>query len=200
VGQKRLEKAITQFTTNNNNEVSVIWKPYQIDPRTKMEGETMEGYCKRRWGGSGWTHDLKSEGRKDGATFSDWKYWPNTLKGHQLVHYLHEKYSIDTNTINAELFKAMYEQGKNISLVSTLLDIASDEFNVPQQDKETLANYLENDLGADTVRAEIRSSQHKYDISGVPFFVISNNESRPYGLSGAQSSSSFLNVFQKLSS
>jgi len=169
-----------------------------------MEGETMEGYCKRRWGGSGWTNHLKSEGKKDGANFSNWKWWPNTIKGHQLIHYLQKKYNVDTNFANAVLFNAMYEQGKNIALSSTLVDIAIQELNVPEDDKGALKDYLDNDLGADDVRREISSSRRKYDISGVPFFIVSNNndssDARPYGLSGAQSSSTFLKVFQQLTS
>ncbi len=39
----------------------------------------------RRWGGDGWCHDLRRSGRPDGATFSDWKWWPASAKGHQLL-------------------------------------------------------------------------------------------------------------------
>lgn len=161
----------------------------------------MEGYCQRRWGGSGWTHHLKSEGKKDGAMFSNWKWWPNTLKGHQLIHFLNENYNIDTNLANAILFNAMYEQGKNIASSETLVDIAIQELNAPLKDKDMLKHFLDNDLGADNVQRDIGSSREEYDISGVPFFIISNNEdssSRPYGLSGAQSSSTFLNIFKQL--
>lgn len=179
-------------------EVKVTWKPYQIDPSTKEDGEPMEAYCRRRWGGSGWTHHLKSEGRKDGAKFNNWKWWPNTMKGHQLVHFASENCGVDTNQANAVLFRAMYEEGKNIALVSTLVDIGVQELNVPNRDQ--LKHYLENDLGADDVSRQISSSQRRYSISGVPFFVISSKETRqqPYGLSGAQSSSTFLNVFEQI--
>lgn len=161
----------------------------------------MEAYCRRRWGGSGWTHHLISEGRKDGARFNDWKWWPNTLKGHQLVHFASENGGVDTNTANAVLFRAMYEEGKNIALVSTLIDIGVQELNLADK-KDQLKHYLENDLGAENVQRQISSSQRKYSISGVPFFIIYNKETRkqPYGLSGAQSPSAFLNVFEQIAS
>ena len=61
-------KAISRF---GQDKVAVEWKPYIIDPGTNVDGETVESYCKRRWGGSGWTKSLKVEGRKDGANFAN---------------------------------------------------------------------------------------------------------------------------------
>lgn len=60
--------------------VQVEWKPFQIDPGTATQGEEFETYCRRRWGSSGWTNHLRQQGKKDGALFADWKWWPNTLK------------------------------------------------------------------------------------------------------------------------
>lgn len=39
----------------------------------------------RRWGGDGWCAGLRRSGKPDGAAFSDWRWWPNSLKGHQLI-------------------------------------------------------------------------------------------------------------------
>ena len=65
--------------------------PYQIDPGTNPGGEEFEAYNRRRWGGSGWTRRLIEEGRRDGANFADWRWWPSTLKAHQLVRYAEER-------------------------------------------------------------------------------------------------------------
>ena len=46
-----------------------------IDPATNKDGETVEAYCRRRWGGSGWTRSMISSGKKDGATFSNWEWY-----------------------------------------------------------------------------------------------------------------------------
>lgn len=37
-------------------------------------------YNRRRWGSDGWTQGLRASGRKSGAMFRDWRWWPNTLK------------------------------------------------------------------------------------------------------------------------
>jgi predicted DsbA family dithiol-disulfide isomerase len=84
--------------------VQLEWKPFQIDPGTAVHGESFDAYCERRWGGSGWTNRLRQEGSKDGATFSNWKWWPNTLKAHQLVHFA-QQHGVDTHTSNAAIFK-----------------------------------------------------------------------------------------------
>lgn len=206
MGQKRLESAIQTFQSqdnnNNNNNINVVWKPYMIDPGTKATGEDFQSYNRRRWGSSGWTHHLKSEGRKDGfgATFSDWKWWPNTLKAHCLVQFAQEKYNVDTSKSNSALFHALYEQGKNISLIDTLVQIGVRDLGLP--DEGELREYLEGESGDTKVKHEIQEGQSMYRISGVPYFVIgkdSDDTGRPYGFSGAQSQDAFLNVFEELS-
>lgn len=196
MGQKRLEKAITQFRSNNGS-VDVTWKPYMIDPATQVGGETFESYCRRRWGGSGWTNHLRSEGRKDGAKFQDWRWWPNTLKAHQLVKFAEERYGVNTSRSNKAIFNALYEEGKNVSLTDVLVQIGSDELGLPSDE---LRRYLENNEGADAVKEEIRRGRRMYKISGVPFFVVGaeGNGKPPYGFSGAQASETFLEVFEEL--
>jgi predicted DsbA family dithiol-disulfide isomerase len=171
-----------------------------IDPGTHPNGETMEEYCKRRWGGSGWTNHLKSEGRKDGANFSNWKWWPNTSKAHQLVEYCAANNVCSTDRINELLFQAEYERGKNLSLVSDLVDVAKDAGVANLDDVRT---YLEQDNGKDIVKQQIAQGRQRYGISGVPFFIVSsakdsNKQRRPYGFSGAQSSDTFVELFEEL--
>jgi len=191
VGQKRLTKALERYPSS-----VVTWKPFQIDPNTALQGESMEGYCRRRWGGSGWTVHLKQEGAKDGATFSNWSWWPNTLKGHRFVAFAETK-GVDSDTANKVIFDALYERGENISLVPTLARIGE---NLGLNGEE-LRKYLESDAGEDEVLREMERGRRKYGISGVPFFVISKegHGGRPYGLSGAQTPRAFIQVFEELS-
>ena len=96
-----------------------------IDPGTNPKGETVEAYCHRRWDGSGWTQSMISDGKKDGANFGNWKWWPHTLKAHQLVQYCANQ-NISTDKVNQLLFQAEYENGENISNVDTLVAIGTD--------------------------------------------------------------------------
>lgn len=47
--------------------------PFIIDLGTQPGGEEYYAYNVRRWGGDGWTQDLRRSGKPDGATFSNWK-------------------------------------------------------------------------------------------------------------------------------
>jgi predicted DsbA family dithiol-disulfide isomerase len=198
----------------------VEWRPFQIDTGTNINGERVQDYCNRRWGGSGWTNHLKSEGRKDGATFNDWQWWPATSKAHQLVKFCSSSSSSSSTTssaqspycssdhINALLFEAEYERGENISLVDVLVEIGR-RAGVPGTKVDELRQYLLNNKGKDNVDSEIQDGRRKYGISGVPFFIVSSQDNddtttkrrrRPYGFAGAQSTETFLDIFEELSS
>lgn len=179
------------------------WKPFQIDPGTAQKGETVEDYCRRRWGGAGWTHHLKSEGRKDGANFGDWKWWPNTSKAHQLIQFCESNGIASTDRVNALLFQAEYEKGENISLVDVLVRIGeeanSENTGSANSDViEDLERYLANDEGRTQVEQDILNGRRRYGISGVPYFIVSAERKRPYGFSGAQSSETFVELFEEL--
>ena len=195
MGQQRLHQAIQTF---GPDKVVVEWKPFVIDAGTDPQRETVEAYCQRRWGGSGWTHHLKSEGRKDGAQFQHWKIWPNTWKAHQLIQYCHERGISTSDRINQVLFRAEYEQGLNLSLVDTLVQLASTELGMANT--EELQEYLMRDQGKNVVQAEIRSMSSQYGIRGVPYFIVRGQDpsQRPYGFSGAQSSRTLVELFQEL--
>lgn len=176
----------------------IEWMPYQIDPGTKIDGEEFEAYNRRRWGSSGWTGRLKTMGRQNGAMFSDWKWWPNTLRCHQLVA-LAKNHGVSTHDSNAAIFKAMYENGQNVSLSNVLAEIAVEDLKLPLS-HEDVKSYLDNNEGSSDIQRDIAEGRQKFDISGVPFFVIGRNDSSrpPYGMSGAQDPSTLRRVFENL--
>jgi predicted DsbA family dithiol-disulfide isomerase len=178
-----------------------------IDPGTDPNGEEFEAYNRRRCGSSGWTHHLKQEGRKDGARFDQWKWWPNTKKAHQFIEYFskHHHTIVDTDRLNQILFQRLYEQGANISLVETLVDIAVQELNdvvTAPDDIRQVRDYLEEDRGWYTVQNAIQFERKQYNIRGVPYFVIEtttiNDDGLRYAFSGAQSVRTFVEIFREL--
>ena len=80
-------------------------------------------YNKRMWGGDGWTEELKEKGRKYGLTFSNWRFWPNTLLAHSLVHAAKVQQKSAFEVLEA-LFVLSYEKGGNVSDVATLEQVA----------------------------------------------------------------------------
>lgn len=177
-----------------------------IDPGTNISGEEFESYNRRRWGSSGWTNHLKSEGRNDGhgANFANWRWWPHTMKAHCLVKFMsNERYNVPTAMSNAAIFQALYEEGKNVSLVDALVEVAVGQLGLPESDEQELRQYLETGAGENDVKNEIKRGRNMYRIKGVPFFIIEEDggdgDERPYGLSGAQSANTFLGIFEELS-
>lgn len=168
-----------------------------IDPGTAVNGEEFEAYNQRRWGSSGWTLQLREQGSKDGATFQNWKWWPNTLKAHQLVQFA-SNHGVDTSTSNSALFNALYEEGENVSLTDTLVKVGVEKLGLPRTE---LSDYLVKDEGAQTVQRDIQRCKQNYQISSVPFFIVRNPKSKdpPYGFSGAQSTRKFVEIFEELS-
>ncbi len=120
------------------------------------------------------------------------------MKAHCLVKFANEKHDVETSKSNSVLFNALYEEGKNISLTDVLVQVGKDDLDLPESE---LQSYLESGEGVSEVKKEIKKGQREYKISGVPFFVISKDGSNdpPYGLSGAQKSQTFVNVFEDLS-
>jgi len=189
-------KAINEFP-GGPEIFSVKWKPYMIDPGTAQGGEDFDAYCRRRWGGSGWTENLRANGRSDGATFSDWRHWPNTLNAHKLVSYVDSAHDIDTDTSNAALFEALYERGRNISTVDEVVRVGVEDLGI--SDGDALRSYLNSDESGEEVHNEIEDGRRKYRIEGVPFFVIGGpGRDKPYSLSGAQSIRAFHEIFDEI--
>ena len=174
-----------------------------IDPGTDPNGEDMEAYCRRRWGGSGWTRSMISQGRREGgARFGNWKWWPHTLKAHQLVHYCSSsgRNICTSDRVNQVLFQFEYERGENISNVDTLVAVGQELGIREEAAVEDLRQYLSNDMGKDDVKREIAVGRQRYDISGVPFFIVGSNQNngrRPQAFSGAQGSETFLELFEE---
>jgi len=125
--------------------------------------------------------------------------WPNTFKAHQLIQYCRDKSVVSTDKANQLLFQAEYEQGKNLSDVQTLLDVARD-LGVDENDMEDLRTYLTMDHGKPQVISEIQQGRSAYGIRGVPFFVVRPDDSsqRPVVFSGAQSPETLVEVFQQV--
>lgn len=179
-----------------------------IDPNTKIDGEEFEAYNVRRWGSSGWTHGLKRSGRKVGANFNNWVTWPNTFRAHQLIAYVtnpNREAAVvpSTSECNTAIFDAMYERGENVSLVETLVRIGRERLGVTEEEVPGLRKHLEKNEGKREVVRDIQAGRRRYDISGVPFFVVgaTDGESsvgRPYGFSGAQDPDTFQEIFEEL--
>jgi predicted DsbA family dithiol-disulfide isomerase len=106
------------------------------------------------------------------------------LQAHRLV-FKAKTLGLD-NEIHDILFRMMYEEGYNISLLEPLIR-AGQELGIP--DVET---FLKSDEFRDEVLQEDCDSKQKMRISGVPHFIVDHKIS----IGGSQSPSVFLRVFR----
>lgn len=195
VGKRQLDIAIQRFTTENPNaSITVHWHPYIIDKNTADHGEEYMAYNERRWGGDGWTYSLRNAGSRIGLEFKNWKTWPNTVHGHRLVHIAgQQKGPKGQNMAEDVLFRMIYEDGKNISDMNTLIE-AAHELEV-----ENAEGYLNSNQDVDVIMAEDAHAKSKLNISGVPYFIVQTKQGKR-SLSGAQSADNFLKAFNMLKS
>ncbi|ORX87092.1 thioredoxin-like protein [Basidiobolus meristosporus CBS 931.73] len=128
---------------------------------------------------------LRQVGEGEGINFVQDGTLGNTLDSHRLIYFAQAR-GKQNDAVEA-IFKAYFEQGKNLADPTILVGIAG-EIGL---DKEEFQRYLLSGDGDDEVRSEIQ--EHRKYINGVPYFTI-NQE---YRLSGAQDSSEFLSAFKK---
>ena len=148
--------------------------------------------CFLRWGSDGWTRSLRKAGKQDGLEFKNWKTWPNSLHGHRLIHLAGTQKGPEGQAKAKDLlFRMIYEDGKNVSDVDTLIEAAK------ELGLEGGEDYLKSHRDVDLVLSEDSHAKSHMKISGVPYFVITSDDKhkKTVSLSGAQDTERFLAAF-----
>lgn len=186
IGKKHFEKALENLPFKD--EVEVEWKSYQLDPdlNETSGSKTVNQYLSERKGMpvaqvEQMQQRVKEMGRLAGIDFQQEKaIVANTFRAHKLIHFAARSHK--ATEAEELLFRAHFIDGKNISDVDTLVNIAEE-------------------LGLDTDQAQYVLTSDSYDyevkqdilearnigVSGVPFFVLDGK----YAVSGAQPSDLF---------
>ena len=166
IGKAILKQAINIFNKRHQDvKVDIIFHSYMISHQANEGGEDFMEYNKRTWNGDQqWIQELKEKGKKYGCNFSNWIYWPNSHLCHKLIS--ESKKVGKCNEIVEELFISEYEHGKNISIESTLNNIAK-QYGINNWNTEENFKIAKND---DQI------GKKKYGIKSVPFFLFPNDE------------------------
>jgi len=181
LGKARLELAIAEVQDEVG--VDVNWRPYQLNPDIPPEGVDHHKYLAEKLGGAEavrQAHDRLREFGKEvgiGFDFEAARIGPNTLDAHRLILWATTEGREIQDKVVSALFKANFEQGRNIGDRAVLLDIAEQS----GLDRKVIASLLASDADADTVLTEIEAAR-KMGVSGVPFFIFDGQ----YAVSGAQ--------------
>lgn len=172
IGKRRLEKALQSLA--GEVEVRLEWLPFQLNPDMPEGGIARADYRRAKFGSVEKGRMLDARVAQEGAgegiafAFDRMERTPNTVAAHQLID-LAQKQGKGNAVVDA-LFRAYFEEAKDIGDEAVLKEIAKSAGVTGRADEKILAEVKEKE---ERVR--------DLGISGVPTFIF-NRES---GLSGA---------------
>ena len=182
LGKARLDQAIANVA--GDVLVTVNWRPYQLNPDLPPEGVDHKAHLAAKLGGQAAVERahqmLAGLGHEDGIAFDfdAVKISPNTLDAHRLLRWALTEGPETQGEVASLLFKANFEEGRNVGDHAVLLDIAEEA----GLDRSVVAALLASDADKDAVSGEIETAR-EMGVTGVPCFVIDGK----YAVMGAQS-------------
>lgn len=191
IGKSKFEMALQEFA--HRAKVEIEWHSFELDPRTKTQGETnVYDYLAERKGQSReWSvqaHEQVTQAALEvGLVYNfDRAIVANTFDAHRLIQLANYKGVGDV--AEERLFKAYFTEGKNIGDHATLISLGVEIGLKEAEVKEMFSgNAMEEEVRNDEANAQLLG------IRAVPFFVINHK----YGISGAQAPDMFLRSLEK---
>ena len=191
IGKRKFEKALEKFP--HKDDVKVAWHSFQLDPNltTNTDVNVIDYIAEVKGISQGQAKEMHRHvtqvAKEAGLDFKfDKTVVANSFNAHRLIQ-LAKVHDL-ANEAEEALFKAHFEEGKNIDddeiLAQTGIAIGLDEKDVREM------------ITSDAYSAEVRQDEmqaRSIGVRGVPFFVLNNK----YGVSGAQSPGTFLEVLEQ---
>lgn len=195
IGKARFEKALKLLPDDVRENITYVWKPYQLDPSAPTTpSPVIDGYA-RKFGGPERARQIidtvTQTAAAEGVIFNmEIGQRANTLDAHRLIWMALEDHGAAVqDTVNEKLFDAYFRQGRNVADVDTLVEIAIEA----GLDGEKVAADLAGSRGRKEVLQELHEATNM-GITAVPTFVIDGEWSIP----GAQDPETFVRVFERL--
>lgn len=191
IGKHKFEKALEQF--EHKDKVKVSWHSFELDPKIKTQPEVSsltyladskgisEERIKQMFDAAvnmGKELDLVLDFNKAVVA--------NTFNAHRLIQFAKTRY-LD-NEIEEALFKAYFEEGKNIDNKVVLREIAV-ATGLLEADVDRML--FTDEYGKEVLEDQMTAA--RIGINSVPFFLFNNK----YAMTGAQPVEGFLEVLNK---
>lgn len=190
IGKARLETALANHGLTDR--VAITWLPYELNPDMPAEGADRASYLDAKFG-PGKRKEieirLSEAALESGVTFNWSKVTrtPNTRMAHMLIA---AASTVQRGSeMKAALFKAYFQDGRDIGDLETLVAIATElgfEENAARDE-------LTNDELRETIIG-LEAHAQKVGVTGVPFFIIDGK----LAVSGAQTPDVWTKVFAQL--
>lgn len=193
IGKANLQQALSELSTVG---VDIVWRSFELDatyPQNTPSGHydlLQQKYQLSREAAEAKCQQLAAVGASCGLNmdFAHAQY-SNTFLAHQLQHYAHSVSDAAATAINAALFAASFEQGRDIGNMDTLVEIGVEN----GLDGGACRLALQQNAFATAVRIDETAAQ-ELQITGVPFFGFDGR----LAVAGAQSIDAFKEVIQHI--
>ena len=189
LGKRRLDEALASV----HGPVQVTWHPFQLNPGMPPEGKDFETYLRDKFGDpvklAPSLRQLTEQGEKEGINFRFDRIArvPNTIDAHRLMH-LAEAEGIDTNDLADRLFRAFFEDGKDISNAAVLTTIGVET----GLDASDIRATFDNDDTRRIVLAQ-EAQMRQNGVESLPGFLINKR----LFVVGPQPTEAFVSIFDR---
>lgn len=190
IGKARLETALANHGLTDR--VAITWLPYELNPDMPPEGMDRTAYLNAKFG-PGKRKEIETRlseaALESGVTFNWAKVTKsvNTRMAHMLIA---AASTVQRGSeMKAALFKAYFQDGRDIGDLDTLVAIAG-ELGFDQ-------NAARDELNSDELRESIiglEAHAQRVGVTGVPFFIVNGK----LAVSGAQPPEVWTQVFEQV--
>lgn len=189
IGKRRLERAIA---ARPNMDFDIRWRAYRLDPTVPAEGVDRKAYLKAKFGDGprpkAMTDALRAAGESENIAFAfdEIAKTPNTIDSHRIIRWAGTAGL--QNEIVELMFRAYFEQGRDIGKTDELLKIATEA----GMDTGLVADLLAQGADKELIERE-DTLAHRMGISGVPTFIFANK----LAISGAHETPTLLDMIDR---
>ena len=175
IGKTHLDKALAELP---DHPFTIEWHPFQLNPDMPHEGMDRRAYLEGKFGGKEGAvrayAPVVEHAQNAGLNiqFEAMKRTPNTLDAHRLIHWAGIE-GKQNETVDA-LFKAYFEEGRDIGDHEVLADIADGV----GMDASVVLKLLQSENDAQDIRDRDAHSR-KMGVSSVPTYIVANKHAVP---------------------
>lgn len=191
IGELRLRRALDAF--DGGDQVSVVFRPFQLDPSAPATSESVTARLERKYGTrAGDVLAQASAAAEEEGLVMDWDRARsvNTFRAHQLMEWaLADSGPARQRALGRAFFAAHFEEGADLGDEDTLVALAS---GVGLDDQAARA-VLSSDEHREATRAEIERAL-RMGIRSVPTFVLEGR----WAVEGAQPAHVLVSVLERV--
>ncbi len=192
IGKRRFERAAAE---RPEMDVTITWRPYQLNPDMPEEGMDRHEYVTTKFGGEENAREtyervrLVGEGEDIPFAFDLVQRTPNTVDSHRLIRWAGGAGVQDA--VVEKLFQRYFLEGADIGDAEVLMEIAEEV----GMDGDLVGDLLERGDDREEVRAE-NQQLREMGVTAVPCFIVDSK----YVVMGAQEPETFLQLFESMES